>query len=118
MSRFDRIDQAAYSNCAPQEDGAKGANVTTSKPSEQEAGDAAQATPEMCPYWHQVVADFAAMYPAGGYCIAGCHKKVKVMADKTVQEVCAMNFGECEGYQRVLAEEEAKIQNAPDTLRR
>jgi hypothetical protein len=58
------------------------------------------------------------MYPAGGFCIAGCHKKVKVMADKTVQEVCAMNFGECEGYQRVLAEDEAKEQNAPVTARR
>lgn len=64
----------------------------------------------LCPYWRQVGSDFASMYPSGGYCIAGCHKRVKVMAEKTIEEVCAMNFAECEGYQRVLAEEEAKRQ--------
>jgi hypothetical protein len=73
---------------------------------------------EICPYWHEVANDFASMYPAGGYCIAGCHKRVKVMAGKTVEEVCAMNFAECEGYQRVLAEEEAKKQQAQGTIRR
>jgi hypothetical protein len=62
----------------------------------------------VCPYWHQVTNDFASMYPAGGYCIAGCHKRVKVMAEKTFDDVCAMNYTECEGYQRLLAEEEAK----------
>jgi hypothetical protein len=62
----------------------------------------------VCPYWHQLAADFASMYPAGGYCIAGCHKRIKLMADRTFDEVCAMNFAECEGYQRLLAEEEAK----------
>ncbi len=71
---------------------------------------------EICPYWHEVANDFASMYPAGGYCIAGCHKRVKVMAGKTVEEVCAMNFAECEGYQRVLAEEEARKQQEQETI--
>ncbi|HYL80076.1 MAG TPA: hypothetical protein VEU07_04635, partial [Candidatus Acidoferrum sp.] len=71
---------------------------------------------QICPYWHEVVNDFASMYPAGGFCIAGCHKRVKVMAGKTVDEVCAMNFAECEGYQRVLAEEEAKKQQEQGTI--
>lgn len=62
----------------------------------------------VCPYWHEVAADFASMYPAGGYCLVGCHKRVKVMAERTFRDVCAMNFAECEGYQRLLAEEEAK----------
>ncbi len=73
---------------------------------------------EMCPYWHQVASDFASMYPAGGYCIAGCHKKIKVMAGKTLDEVCAMRYSECEGYQRVLAEEEAKERKTPDSVRK
>lgn len=38
------------------------------------------------------------------------------MAGKTVDQVCAMNFAECEGYQRVLAEEEAKERKASDTI--
>ena len=63
---------------------------------------------EVCPYWHEVAADFASMYPGGGYCIAGFHKRIKMMADKTLRDVCAMNFAECEGYHRLLAEEEAK----------
>ncbi|HSB80306.1 MAG TPA: hypothetical protein VLM91_16115 [Candidatus Methylomirabilis sp.] len=71
---------------------------------------------EICPYWHEVANDFASMYPAGGYCIAGCHKRLKVMAGKTIEEVCAMNFAECEGYQRVLAEEEAKKQQEQGTI--
>jgi hypothetical protein len=70
---------------------------------------------EMCPYWHEVAADFASMYPAGGYCIAGCHKRIKVLAGKTLQDVCAMNFAECEGYQRLLAEEEAKVRRSSGT---
>lgn len=73
-------------------------------------------SPPICPYWHQVSSDFASMYPAGGYCIAGCHKRIKVMAGKTVDQVCAMNFAECEGYQRALAEEEAKERKASDTI--
>ena len=75
-----------------------------------------EETPPLCPYWQQVSNDFASMYPAGGYCIAGCHKRIKVMAGKTVEQVCAMNFAECEGYQRVLAEEEAKARKASDTI--
>jgi hypothetical protein len=75
-----------------------------------------QAHGEMCPYWHQVTADFASMYPSGGYCIAGCHKRIKVMAAKTVQEVCAMNFAECEGFHRLLAEEEAKGRQTLGTI--
>jgi len=71
---------------------------------------------ELCPYWHQVSNDFASMYPAGGYCIAGCHKRIKVMADKTFEDVCAMNFAECEGYQRLLAEEEAKQRQILGTI--
>lgn len=71
---------------------------------------------EVCPYWHQVANDFASMYPAGGYCIAGCHKRIKVMAGKTVEDVCAMNFAECEGYQRLLAEEEAKQRQTPGNI--
>ncbi len=71
---------------------------------------------EICPYWHQVTADFASMYPAGGYCIAGCHKRIKVMAEKTFEEVCAMNFAECEGYHRLLAEEEARQRQTLGTI--
>ncbi len=71
---------------------------------------------EVCPYWHQMTSDFASMYPAGGYCIAGCHKRVKVMAGKTLEEVCAMNFAECEGYHRLLAEEEAKQRQSQGTI--
>jgi hypothetical protein len=72
--------------------------------------------PEMCPYWHQVAADFASMYPAGGYCIAGCHQRVKVMAEKTVQELCAMNYGECEGYHRLLNEDEEKERQSQGSI--
>ncbi len=71
---------------------------------------------DVCPYWHQVTNDFASMYPAGGYCIAGCHKRIKVMAEKTFDEVCAMNFAECEGYHRLLAEEEAKQRQTLGTI--
>ncbi len=71
---------------------------------------------EVCPYWHEVAADFASMYPSGGYCIAGCHKRIKAMAQKTFDEVCAMNFAECEGYQRLLAEEEAKQRQTLGTI--
>ncbi|MFB3819001.1 MAG: hypothetical protein ACE147_15160 [Candidatus Methylomirabilales bacterium] len=73
---------------------------------------------EMCPYWHQVAGDFLSMYPAGGYCIAGCHKRVKVMAQQTVEQVCAMRFAECEGYQRLLTEDEARARNTPEQFRR
>jgi hypothetical protein len=76
--------------------------------------DKAQA--EMCPYWHQVAADFASMYPSGGYCIAGCHQRVKVMADKTVQELCAMNYGECEGYHRLHEEDEEKERQSQGSI--
>ena len=71
---------------------------------------------EICPYWHQVTNDFAAVYPVGGYCIAGCHKRIKVMAEKTFEDVCAMNFAECEGYQRLLAEEEARQRQSMGTI--
>jgi hypothetical protein len=37
------------------------------------------------------------------------------MADKTLHDVCAMNFAECEGYQRLLAEEEAKVRRNSGT---
>ena len=40
------------------------------------------------------------------------------MAGKTLEEVCAMDFSECEGYQRVLAEEEAKARQTPELRRR
>ncbi len=73
---------------------------------------------EMCPYWHQVASDFMSVYPAGGYCIAGCHKRVKVMASSTVERVCAMRFSECEGYRRLLAEEAVREQERPETFRR
>ncbi len=78
--------------------------------------ESSEETSQICPYWHQIGADFASMYPAGGYCIAGCHKRIKVMAGQTVDQVCAMNFAECEGYQRVLAEEEAKARKTSDTI--
>ena len=71
---------------------------------------------EICPYWHQVTADFASMYPSGGYCIAGCHERVKVMAGKTVQDLCAMNYGECEGYHRLLNEDEEKERQSQDSI--
>jgi hypothetical protein len=92
--------------------------VTTKKSGEIEPKISSEESSEVCPYWHQVASDFVSVYPAGGYCIAGCHKKVKVMAGKTLQEVCAMNYNECEGYQRVLAEDEAKERKAPETLRK
>ncbi len=81
------------------------------------ANDKAEETTPICPYWHEVASDFTSMYPAGGYCIAGCHHKIKVMAQKTLEDVCAMRFAECEGYQRVLAEEEAKARQKPDRVR-
>jgi hypothetical protein len=92
--------------------------VTMKKDTEAKPKSSPEETPELCPYWHQVASDFVSMYPAGGYCIAGCHKKVKVMAGKTLEEVCAMNYGECEGYQRVLAEEETKDRKTPESLRK
>lgn len=70
----------------------------------------------ICPYWHEVASDFVSMYPAGGYCIAGCHKRIKVMAGKTLEDVCAMNFAECEGYQRLLAEDEAKKRQGQESI--
>ena len=79
-------------------------------------GDPSEKATEVCPYWHQVTNDFASMYPAGGYCIAGCHKRIKVMAEKTFEDVCAMNFAECEGYHRLLAEEEAKQRQTLGTI--
>ncbi len=79
-------------------------------------GNPPEKSAEVCPYWHQVTNDFASMYPAGGYCIAGCHKRIKVMADKTFEDVCAMNFAECEGYYRLLAEEEAKQRQTLGTI--
>ena len=82
--------------------------MVTSKPSPEEPV-------EICPYWREVAADFLSTYPAGGYCIAGCHKRIKVMADQTLHDVCAMNFAECEGYQRLLAEEEAKVRRNSGT---
>ncbi len=72
----------------------------------------------ICPYWHQVSADFASMYPGGGYCEAGCHQRIKVMAAKTFDEVCNLRYPGCEGYQRLLTEEETKRRQAPDTARR
>ncbi len=91
--------------------------MTTRNDSHAEPKGAQDEPVAMCPYWHQVASDFTSMYPAGGYCIAGCHKKIKVMAAKTLDEVCAMKYGECEGYQRVLAEEEAKKRSTPESLR-
>jgi len=80
------------------------------------SGNPPDTPAEVCPYWHQVANDFASMYPAGGYCIAGCQKRIKVMAGKTVEDVCAMNFAECEGYHRLLAEEEAKQRQTPGNI--
>jgi len=96
----------------------KGVAVTAKNEGKPEPKSTQEDAPDMCPYWHQVASDFASMYPAGGYCIAGCHKKIKVMAAKTLDEVCAMHYGECEGYQRVLAEEDAKKRNTPESLRK
>ena len=92
--------------------------MTTKNDSDPRPKSSLEETPELCPYWHQVSSDFVSVYPAGGYCIAGCHKKVKVMAGKTLEEVCAMDFAECEGYQRVLAGEEAKARQTPELRRR
>jgi hypothetical protein len=91
--------------------GAGGDIVTDGKSRDNEA-------PEICPYWHEVAADFASVYPGGGYCIAGCHKKVKVMAGKTVRDLCLLNYAGCEGYQRVMTEEEVKTRERPETFRR
>ncbi len=92
--------------------------MTMKKDSGARAKSSSEETPVLCPYWHQVASDFVSVYPAGGYCIAGCHKKVKIMAGKTLEEVCAMDFSECEGYQRVLAEKEAKAGQTPESRRR
>jgi hypothetical protein len=89
--------------------GAEGVAVSTAK-------DPSSESAPICPYWHEVASDFVSMYPTGGYCIAGCHKRIKVMAEKTLEEVCAMNFAECEGYQRLLAEEEAKKRQEQETI--
>jgi len=89
--------------------GVKGVDMTSPSHSSDKPAD-------ICPYWHQVSSDFASMYPAGGYCIAGCHMRIKLMAGKTFDEVCAMNFAECEGYQRLLAEEEAKQRQTLGTI--
>ena len=86
----------------------------TKKTEQQEA----EESMKICPYWHQVSADFASMYPSGGYCVAGCHQRIKVMAAKTFDEVCNLRYPGCEGYQRLLAEEETKGHQAPDTTRR
>jgi hypothetical protein len=40
------------------------------------------------------------------------------MAQKTVEQVCAMRFSECEGYQRLLAEDETREKDRPASLRR
>jgi len=90
--------------------------VTTPKSGAQNAPEAQD--PQICPYCHQVVADFASLYPAGSYCAGGSDKRVKVMAQKTVDEICAKHFTECEGYQRLRAEEEARAKATPDSLRR
>jgi hypothetical protein len=92
--------------------------VTTNDDAKAEPKSPQEEAPDMCPYWHQVASDFASMYPAGGYCIAGCHKKIKIMAGKTLDEVCAIHYNECEGYQRVLAEEKTKEQKTPDSVRK
>jgi len=60
---------------------------------------------ELCPYWHQVASDFVSVYPAGATASPDATRN-QDMAGKTLEEVCAMEFAECEGYQRVLAEEE------------
>lgn len=67
-----------------------------------------ETPPDLCPYWREVGADFACMYPGGGYCAAASHNRVKVMGEKTFHQLCAMNFSECAGYHRLLAEEEAR----------
>jgi len=72
----------------------------------------------VCPYWHQVTNDFASIYPAGGYCIAGCRKRIKVMAEKTSDDVYAVNYAEREGYQRLLAQEGAKQRQALGSILR
>jgi len=92
--------------------------VTTKNDNEALLKSSPEEAPVLCPYWHQVASDFVSVYPAGGYCTAGCHKKIKVMAGKTLEEVCAMDFSECEGYQRVLAEQEAKTRQTPESRRR
>jgi hypothetical protein len=85
--------------------------------SEQEKAGA-ETPMDICPYWHQVSADFASVYPGGGYCTAGCHQRIKVMAAKTFDEVCLLRYGGCEGYQRVLAAEEAQGPPHPEQTRR
>ena len=88
--------------------------MTTHEDRSKQEGNQSDALP-MCPYWHQLAGDFASMYPSGGYCTAGCHDKVKVMAGKTVEDVCVLKYGDCEGYQRVRTEEEAKDRKTPET---
>lgn len=78
--------------------------------SEGERGTGKETVPQedICPYWHSVTSDFMWMYPAGGYCIAGCHLRIRVPARKTFKEVCAANYAECEGYLRRAEEDEVE----------
>jgi hypothetical protein len=92
--------------------------VTTDKENQAKPTGSPEDAVDMCPYWHQMAGDFASMYPSGGYCTAGCHEKVKVMAGKTVEDVCILKYGDCEGYLRVRKEDEAKDRKTPDTRRR
>jgi len=92
--------------------------VTIDKENQAKPTGSPEDAVDMCPYWHQMAGDFASMYPSGGYCTAGCHEKVKVMAGKTVEDVCILKYGDCEGYQRVRTEDEAKDRKTPDTRRR
>ncbi len=72
----------------------------------------------ICPYWHQVSADFASMYPGGGYCEAGCHQRIKVMAAKTFDEICNLRYPGCEGFQRLQAEGETAPRRVPGKTER
>jgi hypothetical protein len=94
---------------APQETGVEGVIMTASKVTANEPAP-------ICPYWHQVAADFASMYPGAGYCLAGSQLRIKVLAERTMRDLCARNFAECEGYHRLLAQEEAKQRQALGTL--
>ena len=92
--------------------------MTTDKERKATPNESQDDAVDMCPYWHQMAGDFASMYPSGGYCTAGCHEKVKVMAGKTVEDVCILKYGDCEGYQRVRTGEDAKDRKTPETRRR
>ena len=54
----------------------------------------------MCPFWHELAADFIVMYPDRGYCTGAGHGKPRFPSRFTAQQYCAGNFKLCDGFRR------------------